>query len=726
MTSNSEKLLKVLLSFGVDNNSVNDSKRKLDEIEKSLADISTEALEVGSAIELGLGRALDELDAKTKKNIASFNELRTTALRASQYSRSFAVAGTAVSGGIFASATKYINSLDDVEKRQSRLARNWIAQNREISNSFNRIGKVSAEAILPVLEKASKLANKTADFVEAHPDLIASAMNIGIVVTTLGTLGVALSKGVELYADVSAKIVSTNNLLAAKLMEAAAKKNLEASLLATNANEAATIVTPATVETVLKEKAASAAKIVGSALVLAIAAYVGAKGGIALGNAINKKLQGENYQEQNGSDAWLTFLRSNAVLVGKATISLEKYNIVTEETGSKIWEATKKFLGLGDAVEDAGDKVENSQTDKDFKSIMDSYNAKFSAMLVEQAQKRIDVIDEFNANINEANSALDTAFANAAEQLKSRLNSITQNYNENELRANEAYNENRAKIVRSSGEKIIQIERDHQEELRKLLQKHNQNVLNLVDDRDALGLVKENQRYALERSEKERETNLKIAREKESIAKQLQELERGENLRRLQARRAYARQVKDAQEQYKEEVERAKKEHEARVAFLNEQKTAELAELEAAQRKERNALIKERNAQLSDLNVALLTERKLKLKYYTAMLEDQQSFVNEALRDMKFRGIDKRASGGYVGSGLVQVGEEGYEYVLSNATTRQLEAALGGKINQQQLVSRLQRNVNITDNRRFDSRLSSEDRLQIRQDFNNDLIGALA
>lgn len=68
--------------------------------------------------------------------------------------------------------------------------------------------------------------------------------------------------------------------------------------------------------------------------------------------------------------------------------------------------------------------------------------------------------------------------------------------------------------------------------------------------------------------------------------------------------------------------------------------------------------------------------------------------------------IPGRASGGYVGSGVYRMGENGKEFVLSNSTTKAAEDAIGGSLSQQNIRNAMTKSITVNDNRTFSGEIS--------------------
>src|SRR5215204_3353863 len=92
---------------------------------------------------------------ETKKSI---QDLRTFSNDLGNVFKATFLLGTAVSGGIFAAANKYVK---DAEKATA-VTIAWKASQDSLNKSGARFGAVFAEQALPLLEKAAGLAEKAA------------------------------------------------------------------------------------------------------------------------------------------------------------------------------------------------------------------------------------------------------------------------------------------------------------------------------------------------------------------------------------------------------------------------------------------------------------------------------------------------------------------------------------------------------------------------------------
>lgn len=70
--------------------------------------------------------------------------------------------------------------------RSDPLVARWNNEMAEIQDAWLRIGRVATQELLPLLEKTADFADRLADFVEAHPELVKAAINAGISMKIIG------------------------------------------------------------------------------------------------------------------------------------------------------------------------------------------------------------------------------------------------------------------------------------------------------------------------------------------------------------------------------------------------------------------------------------------------------------------------------------------------------------------------------------------------------------
>jgi len=166
--------------------------------------------------------ALNRMAALRAKELG---DLKEKAAWIERGARPLFTAGIAGFTAITLLAKKYIDSTEE----SNEITKRWAASSERVSASQMRIGKIAAEAVLPLYEKLADIAEKTADFAEKNPGVLEAGLKASIVAAGLGGIGLLVSKGITLYADIKMIAVGDMQLLAAKIMSDAAQKQLAAA-----------------------------------------------------------------------------------------------------------------------------------------------------------------------------------------------------------------------------------------------------------------------------------------------------------------------------------------------------------------------------------------------------------------------------------------------------------------------------------------------------------------
>ncbi len=95
-----------------------------------------------------------------------------------------AAAGAAIIAPLALAARAYIQQAGEAESTSRR----WNTAMQDIQQSQIRVGRVVAQEILPLLEKAADLAEKIAQFVEDNPDVVKAALAVGGSLVVVGGL----------------------------------------------------------------------------------------------------------------------------------------------------------------------------------------------------------------------------------------------------------------------------------------------------------------------------------------------------------------------------------------------------------------------------------------------------------------------------------------------------------------------------------------------------------
>ena len=723
------KNLNILLKFALDS--------------QAQARVKSGVSSIGDELDRARGKALEMQQALLQSSENAQRSFRDAA-------KIFA-SGTAITGGIFAVAERYVRNAKDANE----ITKEWTNQTGRLTQAQSRVGQVFAKEALPLLKTAADLASKAATFVEKNPEIIKAALNVGVAVASLGAVGMAVTKGIKLYADAKFVLVGLQQITAGKLMADAAKMQLAAAgaaklgISGSGGLLAGAGGTAASGGAAAGSASGALLPIVTTVASLLLGSFLGTK----LGNFGGKSIYGDQWQDkgfkESMKDVWETtrkivLLASPLNLVSDAA---SKLGLISVETRAKIFDLEKRILGLGEASTKqslgakAGDPsgVLSGRITENEKEIVDSY----VEMLIEEQRATEDYLRERNQIIRQANQqalqmgmSYSRSFRQSEERYNQQIADINEAYHASSVQAEQAYVDQRAQIVRDGEAAIQEIERNHQENLRRLTDEHNQRVADLVAGRDALGLVKEQRDFSKRKNELDREARMETDARRREIASRLADLARAHAQEKAQRLAAYKEQLKLAQQQHAEDQKQKAEAYREELRRMMQNKADTLRELDSQFKLELQRRREAFVSQVRDLDVGMQNEQKTKRAYYTAMLQDAEEFA-KAYRDampssgsgMNNSGFPIRDTGGYAERGVYGLAQDGRrEFVLSGATTRAAEKAIGASLSQESIMRALNNKSQIVvyDHRRFDSRLTAEDRRAIQTDTMETLRGLIA
>lgn len=625
-------------------------------------------------------------------------------------------AGVGVVGGIFAFASKYVR--DAKEATATTVA--WKAAQESLAKSGQRVGAVLAQEALPLLRLAAETASKAAGFVEKHPELVQAAINIGLVTAGLGAVGLAVSKGIKLYADQLYLSSIPLQLEAGRLQFAAAQEQLVAARLKASTVPGTAIPTGGGGPT------AATPSLLASLLApmaLVVVGVIVAKYAVDLTNIVLEKTGAARAIADAQQRILETSRRPYPGIITAARPQGGSSSTSTLDTPTGV-RASLGFEAILKAYEDYKrddlDLVRKHYADRE-KIVEDSLQAEIRANQQYAGDVRR-VNEQRSRSISEATRAYEQASAQAEQQLATE----------------------RARIVRDGGIEIQRIEESLQENLRKLRLDHEDRLEVLVAARDALGIVKEQERYQSERSEQTRQAQLEIRQRRADLALRLSDLQQQYNTEREQRYLEFkARLVEinaNAQQQLKELATR----HQEELAQIRQQRVERVKELDNQFREERARRHEYFLDQIRNLDASLLGEAELRKRRQEELIAELDRFLlqynSRAASIAQASALTAvRAKGGYASYGKYILGDAvgggrgKIEYVMDGDLTQLAERVLGGQISRDKLAAFFsgggggaRNNVTYNDARRIDSRISAEDRERLLDDTFSALHTALS
>lgn len=632
--------------------------------------LDAKALESVKSGNSTISSELKKIEQNATSSMAVLEKLSNISKDMQMVGKRMFVGGVGILGAMFLEAKRYIDSA----KESNDITRRWSASMQKLETSHNRISKVVAQEMLPIIEKAVTYLDKFATFIEQNPGVVKAAVNIGTALVVMGAITVALGKVLDIVTRIAGLVNLAKGYFAKTL----------ATEVATTAGGGAAISTT------------SAGTIIGSALVYAIALYVGAKAGEFIGNKLGKAVYGEDYKEQDLSDAGKTAFRI-------LKLSASGFTAVAEELGIVAEGSTLKVLRWGETVGDASDEAAKGAAGITAfeRSIVDAYVAmKEREVSINQQynEQVLSVNEQYHRSVLQAEQNHAKAIEQIASSSSAAISNIVASFQSDMAQMEADYISERADIISSGQEQIEQIQRDSQERLREMAIDHEKRVRQLTLSRDALGLAQENADYKEAVNEEKRRARAEIQRAKQETQNQLSELDRRYAEEKAQREQAYKDQLAAQSAQDSAAREQADAAYKAELEQLQNAKETELAELSKNHQKELAANRRAFYQQIRDLNNALADERGLRNEYYSLMLEDARAFMEQYRSEMEAEGSSAPSydDGGYLYPGLFRVGQGQREFVMNSRTTRSAETLLGRKLNQQNVLGLASAGTNIT------------------------------
>jgi hypothetical protein len=648
-------------------------------------------------------QATDQVEAGMKKIGGATDEatkrlmkMRENAEKLQQMGTTLGVAGAAILAPFLLAARTYTQQVGQSEETSRR----WIKANEKLQDAQVRVGRETMKVLTPLLEKGADLADKFATFIEKNPDVLKAILTVGGGLAAAGTVVTLIAQAQKLIATVQLLTgAGAIGIAAGGAAGAAGKAGILAGL---------TPLLPA--------------------IIAAVAAY------LAL-NAI--KIPGQK------ESAWASGTRAGGELL---TIAAAGWGTMfggpelAAKWGKSIGELTGVIQKADDATQQATDAFAGF-TNEQLKAYLAYIKADQEA---EQAykQKRSDLI----SNARQAELEAERAYQKQRSDLISNANQTAhrededfnrkrsqtlRDFYQSEQQTEADYYANRMRIARDSSLAAARAEEDHQRELRNLQEDHADRMNDLAASRDALGMVREMRSAEKERRNVEENYQIEVRRKNEDLANTLADNEAQFSTQRQQRFDQFQQQLADEDEQRKIDAQRRKEDFDQQLLELDNQYKIEaqkrsddfnkqLRDLADQFYRDRNQRRQAFQLQLQDTADALSQERTLKAQYNAAMLADLRNIYNQALADMGGSSPPGKDIGGYTSNGIYRMHK--HEFVMTDKTTSVVEALAGGALDQDKLLSLLagaaggRGQVQYNDNRRIDSRLSSEDRRLINQD----------
>lgn len=685
-------------------------KKSGEEVKKTSKDVASQLRAEARALRAEANSIIDDIKA------SQIQTLNTISGTIGSISSKALLLGTAITGGIFAEVNQYVKTAP----KATQATRDWEAAIQSLGRSRARIDQALLTTALPLLERAAEVAERVSGFVSRHPEITSIALKSGLILAGLGTIGLAVSKGIKLVADALYLSTIPTQLEAARLQSLAGDKQLAAARLQL-------------------QSAGGSVPGAGKSFLGAAAPVIGVAGFAAVNLGATAAL----VKEFDKIDAILINrfgVLGKTFTTGLETILLPFFPAIRSfreiQRGIQpIQDLIKNITGVGEAAEKTGQKMGRAMGEMDRFSrgvdqskIVEAFSDWKSddARIVREAmEERKKIIAEGEREI----AQITRDYANQRVSINKRFDSnrrdIIQRFEQESTEAEARYHESRAQAIRDGAQRLQEIEEASQERLREIRERAAEDIENASRTRDALALVRAQQQLTKDETEEEHRARAEAARARRETEQRLQELdtqyaaERArrqanfeQDLRENEAQRAEA--LAEAAAAHAEELKQAREAQAAKLRALQEEMNAERA-------RRREVFI----AQLNDLDKYLLGDRTLRQNAYNQMLMDATAWITAYRNTLKLStattgtiggGTPTRDSGGYASRGLYGLAMNGVpEFVLSGSTTRAAERAIGATLTDEslnRLFGRLgdMRSAVYNDNRRLEAPLSKDAR----------------
>lgn len=676
-----ERQLRALLRFGLD-------ERTLKETEDGV---------------LSVEDALERVEKQAEQTEKRMQLLREAADVGGQIADGFLGASAAISGPLLLSMNSYVQHAGRAERASS----DWLDQTERLRDAQLRIGRVVAEQALPFLERAARLAEEAAQFVEAHPEAIKAALNVAGVLAALGVAGRTAAQVARFTADVGELLAKARTAAVGQAAAAGA---------GTGAAGIGGVGLPALVSAA----GAVAAGVAAAGVVVGIVNQVLEKTGVA----------GEIREAQERIRATGRFYpgapglaRPEDVEAGVPGAPRERAvrsQAEADEAKRAAEEAQAAFEEQLDAyiqfVEDS--KAAEEQYEEDRQGIIDRFGVLRTQAEDRYEGRRDDIVNAHGQRRTQMTADFARREEQTAENHQRTLLKNAQDFTRTQAEAEAQYYQQRSQRAAQFGIEAQRVEEDHQRDLERLRRGFERSQRSAEIDRDAIALIEAREGYEEQRQEAEDSFGVQAERRAEDFAREAAQMEA--NFRAQQESRAVEFKRRQDELQAEFERERAVREEDFarrqaeldlanadRLTALDEQHTEEQQRLEDQGTESLTALDQqytdeksERDqafrGQLGDLGLFLGNERQARQQHYAAMQRDFEGWMRgmrAAIPTSRPGARDvgaARQAGGYAPDGVYRLGERGREFVMAAGTTRTAERAVGGALTQENMLRALE------------------------------------
>jgi hypothetical protein len=571
-----------------------------------------------------------------------------------------------VSGGAFKLMTGSIDAYTKQMGATEASSRRWLMANQSIEMSGTRIGRVFAEQAIPWMEKYSAFMDHAAAFAEKNPGLVDAGLKIAAGGAALGAVGTVASLGSKIFTSLGG-----NTALAA------AGKALSGTYINSAGGVGAAAYGPAQ----------AAAPVAAGAT--GLGAILSGLGGVGLGIGANEllaKATGEKpIESQLASDFLQGLLSAISPGMGMVVSEMRKRTGTSSQLG---FTSIEKYgaVASGAAAPPAATDSNNSRLGGFLANQILIYNQYYRQE--EQAQRAY--------LLNLARSKRDFEMQQQYEQEdfnRARARSV-RDFARQESQDTIMYQIQRSRAVRDFGIQMVRSEEDFQRQRSRAAEDFQFQLWDIARSGDAFSYMQATRQYAIQQSRSEEDYDISRARQIEDFNRSQADQQADWDMQRAFRLQNFAIQLADQQQDF--DTQRLRQ---------AQQRATQLADMQQDYNEQKRLRKQAVTDALDTMSDGTEKAAKLFQNFTGSMVADMQTLVDNAalLKDYfdKLPAPTANTPAAQVASG----------------NSNQSNGVTSGGTNVSQLT--------INDHRRFDSRLSPEDRRSIRQDNELMLTGIL-
>lgn len=576
------------------NNLTEDQLRAWDKLKPAngvIGDPSTPTPSSGSPLDPEIPK---RYNAELTQTQMKFQQLKQSAAEFGQVAGTLTVVGGVLTGGLVASANNYVQTMGTITKASAE----WLGYQEDIKDANLEIGKEATTALLPAYKAAAEFMKNIAAVVGANPWIVQAALYAGGAATAIGAAGAVISQ--------IAKVMADMGLLLAK-MEASKAANLVPNPQGGFGGLEYGPGGPA---------GGSSMSSLGTVTLMATSVIIGAEIGAAIGNWLGQIIYGEAYEKQGLDDAFVTLAKIVQLPwkmleaeIAKLPPSLAKAGIAFVELMATILTAgtyngakyvTEKSAEIDEqAAANEAEQITMQEVQafegfqKQMASIEENYDAQRLAIITQYEQQAVAATEQYEAQRDQIIKNYEAQVAQVTENYAKQRAQAVENYEAQVAQVTEAHRQSSERAQAAFELASKRAAEAHAKEMQRMAEDHNSRILDLAGQRDALGIVKENQAYEKQRSraeeayqtqQQQRQEDFEIQQQQreEDFQRQLEEMKANFEKQDAQAKEAHAAQLAQLAAQEKERLAQLDEQHKVQMKKLEEQEEERLAKLKEA------------------------------------------------------------------------------------------------------------------------------------------------